>query len=108
MVMKVVTTTDDNRGENFGVDNQTLFNELLAFYNQNHQRINLDDRREDLSRTHLANVLGYASTEMVTAYKNNITQNFIKYLKYYISTYLGLNEFYRQKKIIKIQYNNLI
>ena len=73
-------TINDSRGSNMGDDNKELLKELDLFYDSHFKKI----YGEKINAIGFSQILNFAKTHMVTAYKNNITMNYCKYVKHYI------------------------
>lgn len=84
---------NDARGSNMSASNKILLKELELFYETDFKPI----YGEKCSAIGLSQILNFSKIEIVTAYKNNITMNYIKYLKNYV--YAKIDEIQKEKYI---------
>ena len=71
----------DKRGRGLTAENELVIQDLEEFYNQNYKKIMLDD----ITLTHLSNVIEYELIGMITGIKNHIINNFYDFLNRYIN-----------------------
>ena len=82
MCVKVNTITSA-RGANTNNENKILLSELSSFYND---VFSLNREVKKFNVINLSNIVSRLKQQIKTAYSNNILFNFIKHLKYYVTT----------------------
>lgn len=79
MVIRTITINDP-RGANMNDSSKELLKKLELFYESNFRQI----FGEKYSAKGLSQILGFVKIQMTTAYKNNITMNYEKYVNNYM------------------------
>lgn len=80
MVFKALTIK--SVGPNPKGENEKYYEEFKEFYETEYKKLGYNNK---LDGTHLSQIIGYTSTEMVTAIENNIKANFLNYIKRFVN-----------------------
>jgi hypothetical protein len=80
MVFKALTI--ESVGPKPKSENGKYYKEFEEFYKTEYKKLGYNDK---LDGTHLSQIIGYTSTEMVTAIENNIKANFLNYIKRFVN-----------------------
>jgi hypothetical protein len=86
-------TINDPRGANMNDKSKELLEKLKLFYDSDFKPI----FGEKYSAKGLSQMLGFVKIQMTTAYKNNITMNYVKYVNNYM--FAVFNEMYKSEFI---------
>ena len=90
-----VLCNKESRGRKLSQQNQKLYDEIETFHNKYYKSIMIDD---DLTSTHLSNVIEYELVSMLTNIKNHIQLHFYEYICRYINI---LTDKYNKEDVIK-------